>query len=367
MRFLFCFWILVGLIHAPLSASQSVARGRNEGTLSIPASNVVGNGNITAHTHVRAGYGANGPTLSPSVGGMIGIGGVLQAAGNFELFSLQSTGLGLLESHLQATIPGNDNFRFLGAALRADLYLSTALDTISATSDAEKPDYNPYLYPSIIVDFDFLAKWKQVPLKAYLFASMADNPQLLHQYRQVSLISGLEWKMFQHSVFADMGIGFYKEKATRLNRIGDKTFQQYYAWVQPGGRYRLFRRFSLTGGFRFVIRKKLKEQSSLHPALAEFSVRLEAPVYFRETNTEAIRSLVFIEQSKEKSDVARSESMPRLYREVNAGFAEIRDSTETFDYSKEKQDLIQQRKEIRNKMEEIELLFEGLDEEVESE
>lgn len=365
MRFMFALSLLLGCMVAPILSSQSIARARNEGTLSIPASNVLGNGNILAHTGIGFGYGGNSLNLSPTIGGTIGVGGILQVSGQVEPFSLEKKGLGLLEAHLQATLPGNDHLRFFGIGARADLYLSTSLDTLQETTDSDKPDYNPFLFPSIVVDLDFISIWNGFPLKAYMFASMADNPQLLHRYHQIAVAGGLEWKMYQHALFANVGAGFYKEKASRITPVGDSRYEQMYLWVEPGARYRFFRRFSLVGGFQFAVSRKLKEVNPLSPSVAGLTVRLEAPVYFRETDTEAIRSLVFIQRQKDEAVVTKTEGTPEFYQHMAASMDAIGDSTETFDYSRERQDLIRRRKEIQQKMEEIERLFEGIDQDTE--
>ena len=136
--------------------AQTVKRGRNEGTISFPASNVLGNGNIDFFLASSARYSLSGFTADPILGAQIGISDIMQLTGQW--IPVATKGLGPIEAHLQITTPGNDNLRFVGLALRADLFLSSIQDTISQTAQKDKPQYNPYLLPSIIVDADWLAE-----------------------------------------------------------------------------------------------------------------------------------------------------------------------------------------------------------------
>jgi hypothetical protein len=354
-----CIVLLVAATTAfgDIAKGESMQRGRNEGTIDIPASNVIGTSNITAWTDIITGYSANGFRLEPAVGGVIGAGGIIQLEGRVVPFG--GHGLGPMEAHLQMTLPGNDMLRFVGMAPRADLYLSTEIDTITPTANPDKPNYSPSLVGSLIIDLDWLALFRRFPLKTYFMAGMADNTQLLYRYNQLSGSVGLEWKMYRHSLFVDAGGALYKEKAnTLIDNIADKTYAQSYAWIAPGGRYRLLNRFSILGGARFVLYQDRKKNNPITPDVLRLDLRFEAPLYFRETNTEAIRTLVFMEQEKEKKRVAdtlaQAEARKDYFGEYNLGLGVNQVQGETFDYAKERQDLIKKRQEIQTKMDEIE-------------
>jgi hypothetical protein len=349
-----------------LAAAQAVKRSRDEGTSSIRASNVMGNGNITAFLTGGANYSLNGFVLSPCVGGAVGITDIMELTG--QVIPITSRGIGPIEAHLQLTTPANDKLRFLGVGLIADLYLSTAQDTLSKTSAKDKPEYNSYPSASMVVDLDWLAWKKWLPFKMYLKLSMADNPDVLFRYDQIAALSAIEWKTYQHSMFATVGMALYKEKQTKT-RAGDKGYMQKYAWVEPGIRYRLFSRFSVLGSIKMTLYQDVKDKDPLKPELFNVSLRIEAPIFFRETNTEAIRTLIFMEQKKEKKpeavaagsmDITNGKSL--LSGIVVPGMDDG-DSLGSFDFTRERQDLIKRREDTQKKMAEIEKLFFEIDRE----
>jgi hypothetical protein len=317
-RFLQLHAIWLVLLSALTAFGADAVRERNEATFFCDASNVAGSGNIMLFSLFDGFVGHHQGGLVPVAGGQLGIGGIMQFKAQVSFPSFSS--IGLAQAHLQLTIPGNDRLRPFGAAIIGDLYLSTALDTISATADPTKPDYNPFLRASLVGDIDWLALLSWLPLKTYFEVSLADDPELLYRYNQLAGRAGFEWKMYQHSIFCDAGAGLYMENANKLNgNSADKKFEQYYAWVAPGGRYRLFKRFSIVGGTRFLVYQHLKSdnENPLEPVYFSASVKAEIPLYYRETNTEAIRTLVFMEREKEKKKqtvaVAKSTGAGRDY------------------------------------------------------
>jgi hypothetical protein len=152
------------------SPCQTVKRGREEGTSSIPASNVMGNGNITAFITGSGGYSLDGFVLDPALGGRVGVTDILQLSA--QMVPVSSRGIGPIEAHLQVTTPANDKLRFFGIALFADLYLSTMQDTLGRASAKDKPEYNSYPSASMVIDLDWLAVKRWLPLKTYLRVGM---------------------------------------------------------------------------------------------------------------------------------------------------------------------------------------------------
>jgi hypothetical protein len=357
--------VLVLLFYC-LATAQAVKRSRDEGTSSIGASNVMGNGNISAFLTGSANYSLNGFALAPCVGGSVGITDIMELTG--QIVPVSSHGMGPIEAHLQITTPANDNLRLLGVALLADLFLSTAKDTLSSTSAKDKPEYNSYPTASMIVDFDWLAWKKWLPFKTYVKVSLADNPDLLFRYNQIALMSAIEWKMSQHSLFCGVGLALYEEKQSNTF-AGDQGYAQRYAWIEPGARYRLFSRFSILGSVKMTLYQDVKDKDPLKPELFNASLRLEAPIFFRETNTEAIRTLIFMEQRKEKKSeaVANAEDLSSrkgLLKDISAlGLGADADSSGSFDFSQERQDLIKRREDTQKKMAEIEKLLIDIDKE----
>ncbi|MBD3422695.1 MAG: hypothetical protein GF398_21480 [Chitinivibrionales bacterium] len=356
--------IVVLLALAACSHAGTVRRGRNEGTLSIPASNVMGNGNISAYAHLLTRIGVDGFGFDPAIGGQIGLGGILQMSG--QIIPVGTDGLGPIEAHLQATLPGNDELRLFGIAARADLYLSTTIDTITQNADSTKPEFNPHLLPSLIVDLDWLRLVERFPLKTYFMASMADNPLLLHRYDQLHFCFGAEWKMYQHSLYGSIGTGLYKEKKNKFYPGGDDRYRQFYTYVEPGGRFRFLNRFSILGSVKVGLFKGVKQDYELKPDYLTISLKVVGPIYFKETNTEAIRTLIFMEQakSKKKDDLEESiATQKHHFEDLGLGLSGIEQENETFDYKDEREKLVKQRREIQKKMDEIEQLLRKIEEE----
>jgi hypothetical protein len=196
----------------------------------------------------------------------------------------------------------------------------------------------------------------------YLSLGMVDNGELLMKYDQLALRTGLEWKMFQHSAFACAGAGFYKEKSSRLGP-GDASYKQSYFWIEPGGRYRLFGRFSILGSVKLTLFQNAKVKNPFQPELFKISIKVEAPLLFRETNTEAIRTLIFMEQKKEKkSDSYEKKVMTgkNLLNDMSTSLMGPQDSLVTSN-SDFKETMKKRREETQKKMDEVEGLFRQLD------
>jgi hypothetical protein len=333
-----------------------VKRGRDEGTMNIPASNVIGSGNIT---FIAAGFGTYGTTensFDPTIGICAGIAGMIELRAHTSFTS--SLEWGTSEVHLQVTTPKNDHLRFFGCAIQGDLYLSTTEDTISATAGSGKPVYNSYMWPSGIIDFDWLALYKTFPFKNYLTFGVVDDPTLLPRYDQISFRSGFEWKMHEHSGFLEIGAGLYKEKRYG-NFGGDPSYEQRIVWLEPGIRYRFFGKYSVLGSLRIGAYQQLKQHSPLPTALMRGAVAMEIPLLFKETNTEAIRTLVFMDREKEKKrdkivqDIAQGKRTESgMDKELKA--LDVKQDTPDSDQQKE---ALKKREEIQKKMEDIEKML----------
>jgi hypothetical protein len=351
---------LIGVFCLTVWAGSAVKRGRNEGTMNIDASNVIGNGNITFATGAYGNYGVSGACIEPTIGLRVGVSNIieLKTATSFTNFA----GLGTSEAHIQFTTPGNDRLRFIGIGISGDLFLSTIADTLGVSATSGKPEYNPFMLPSGVIDVDWLALFKTFPLKTYLAFSLVDESTLLHRYEQVAAVSGFEWKQFRHSYFMDIGAGLYKEKRSGSFR-GDSSYCQRIVWFEPGLRYRLFGTVSLLGSFRVSVYQKLKEHRPLPAAYIRGSFQCEVPLLYKETNTEAIRTLVFIEKekAKKKGRITTSfEQGKRVESGLDKEFKALQIQSDFPDSEQEKAEL-QKRKEIEKKMEEIELLLEEIE------
>ncbi len=354
----YCSMMMVFLVLILPCYAQDIRRGRNEGTVNIPASNVAGNGNITLSATLRGGIGKHSPMLKSKIAGKIGIADILQGYISTSIVNFRK--IGLTEVHGQITLPNNDGLRLFGIALCGDLFLSTAMDTISGEAISGRPDFHSYFRPLLICDQDWIAINKKRSFKTYQLLGMSDDADLLFQYDQLSLKLGAEWKTYQHSFFVDASVGLYKEKKTSVFS-GDKSFKQQKVWLEPGLRLRLRNRFSLMASMRFLLLQRVKTERPLQHQYVSMQLSFEAPVYFKETNTEAIRTLLFIDnvKDKEKDRIARSiEQGESIKTDFETGFKDLAPEKSDIDQQKE---ALRKKEEIQSKMEEIERLLEDLE------
>jgi len=338
--------------------TQDIRRGRNEGTVNIPPSNVAGNGNITLSATLSGSIGKHSSNVNSKIAGNIGIADILQGSLSTSINNFRK--IGLTEVHGQITLPNNDGLRFFGIALCGDLFLSTAIDTISGEATSGRPDFHSYFRPSLICDQDWIAIDKKLKLKTYQLFSMTDDADLLFQYDQLSFKLGAEWKTYKHSYFVDAAMGMYKEKKTSVFS-GDNGYKQQKVWMEPGVRLRLRNRFSFLASIRFLLLQRVKTERPLLPQYVGMKLSFEAPVYFRETNTEAIRTLIFIDNAKEKGKdrITRSiEQGKAIKTDFETGFEDLAPDKSDIDQQKE---ALRKKEEIQNKMEEIEKLLEDLE------
>ncbi len=340
-------------------SAQSIRRGRNEGTYNIAASNVVGSGNITLEANVKSHYGSDGFGVDPDGSLTVGIADILQFRGLLSLTNFKS--IGSAHANAQITLPGNNSFRFFGAALQGSLFLSTEIDTVSTSATSGKPEYHSYIRPSFVFDIDWMSRFKNLPLKSYLWLGTYDNPDVLFKYSQLASRIGVEWRTIRNSLFADIGLGLYKERKNG-SFSGDNRFSQQTLWIEPGARYRLFNRISILGSLRILIFQRTKPVNGLPPNYIRLSFGIAVPVTYKETNTEAIRTMIFTEKKKVQQQDIISKSIDqqkKMRTDFEINFEDLDNkSTENVD----EQEAIKRREEIKKKMDELEHILETLDE-----
>ncbi|MFP4015038.1 MAG: hypothetical protein ACLFVQ_13210 [Chitinispirillaceae bacterium] len=341
--------IILLFLFISLSA-QSVKRGRNEGTINIPATNVLGHGNITVSGGLNGGIHIEGYSGSAEMRTDIGVADFLQLSATSWFPNLSR--FGYISSCLQATIPGNDRLRFFGLSAQGLLYLSMEGDTVNGAAVSGKPDYNSFVVPSVLLDLDFIALFNTVPLKFYSMFSLVDSPELLHRYDQISLRAGLEWKLYRHSYFIDWGYGLFSEK--RRNHFeGDRRYEQKLMWIEPGGRMRFGDRISVLGSLRLLVSSQVKSENGLNPVLFRASLGVQIPLLYRETKAEAVRTLIFMEQEKmRKKDMVSKTIEQRKTFEMDVDLFEEEESSRISE-----EEILKRREEIEAKMREIEDLL----------
>ncbi|HAJ79995.1 MAG TPA: hypothetical protein DCO75_09515, partial [Fibrobacteres bacterium] len=139
-----------------------------------------------------------------------------------------------------------------------------------------------------------------------------------------------------------------------------------YFWVEPGAKYWLWNRISLLGAIKLAIFQHVKNNNPLEPELFNFSIRMEVPILYKETNTEAIRTLIFMKTVKGKQTDSLDKKISAgktLLKDVNASLLGLQDSTEKTDVLEEKEEIKKRREDTQKKMDEIEKLFIKLNEE----
>jgi hypothetical protein len=292
------FIFLLLIFTGPLTGQ--VKRSRAEAIPGIVTSNTIGFGNIWTRSYVQfisrsnddmvlEPYGAIGLGLSQymsiSAGAVPFEGGLKQVVGKSD-------------AHLKATLPFNDKLRFIGLGVQGDLVLSTEQDTSSKGQDTSRPAFLPKLGMTVALDLDFIKQIKIFPFKFYLNWSLFDNDRLLAEYHQHSIRGGVEYKGPRHSIFVGVRYGLYK----RISRVKEENenakYDQNVLAVTPGIRYRIWNRFSIVGSGLINVYSRLRRNTEVF--YEKFAVRLglEFPIFFRETNTEAIRAIIFLERRK---------------------------------------------------------------------
>lgn len=331
--------------------AQTIKRGRNEGTINIPASNVLGNGNINAGASMKTIAGKDGFSVNPQISGAVGFTHILQFFGQVSFPNFKT--LGCATGRIQATTPFNNNLRFFGLAVSANIYLSTIADTMSTITFSGRPGYNAHIRPSVTIDLDWISKYEHLPLKNYFLFYMAETPDSLFRYKQLSFIFGTEWKSSQHSIFVDLGVGMYKEKESK-RFTGDTKYAQKRIWIEPGVRYRVAQKFSLLGSLRILLYQNFKAINSLPTDYTSFSIAAEVPIVFKETNSEAIRTMLFVKNKKQTKKDLLSETInqnKKITTDVEMLFDDINKDLDTEENQK---DAVEKRIEIEEKLNEIE-------------
>ena len=350
------------LLHLLIASAAfgQISRGRNEGTFNIPASNVPGNGNIVASAAFAGSFASSGVRLDPGAGLSVGIAEIMQLSAKTSFTNFRT--LGTTEGHFRLTLPGNDHLRFFGVSVSGDLFLSTRMDTLSGAAISGRPEYHAYLRPSIIADLDWIAKIKTVPLKTYVMFSMADNPDLLFLYSQLSLRGGVELKLYKNSYSVDFGAGFYRElRREETSYTGDASYRQQRFWIEPAIRYRIFNRYSLLGAVRILLLQRVKSDRPLEPTYLRISTGIDIPVLYRETNSEAIRTMLFVEKNKNNQPSEIDASIKKGIKLETKADVELDGLDLPAEDDESEKEVLKRREEIQQKMEEIERLLEDIE------
>jgi hypothetical protein len=319
--------ILGLLITTEQGAHAAQMRSRAEGLPGVQASNTVGLGDIwvtgglssqfrirpvlgerladlvdsSYRDDFRALYGPGNKLqrdlrMVPVVGGTIGLANFL----HLDLSSIPWDGekLGASTARLKLTTPGNDNLRTFGLGVSLNATLSTEEDIYSRGETT--PGFDPLLYFTVMADLDLVKSMERHPIKAYLNYSNLDDHTLARAYDQHQFVLALERKGARRSWHVRMAAALYKPLPTKFSP------NPADAWLPAG--------FELGLGYRAAISDRITMAGELsldpfHPIRfydkevgkpPRLQVEVSAPLFYTETQAEAIRSLIFNERERQR-------------------------------------------------------------------
>lgn len=356
---------LFGLKHFLLAllvftmASGEVKRSRSEDLVEVRASNTEGFSNIWAGLDVEAEKRDEEILVEPRLTGRVGLASLMQLSGSTRMPKRRT--LGTTDLHAQLTLPNNDNLRIFGFGAGGDLLLSTSEDTASET-----PEFKPHLGFSVMMDIDLIKISTWLPLKIYMNITTLDDEKLMLHMDAVSLRGGMEIKLERFSLFGSGNIGIYKE---RKPDTGTGSYNNIIIWAHPGIRVHLGSRINLVGRGKMLLAKR-GDSPYLPEQVIGGSLYFEMPIFFRDTNAEAMRTLIFADRKKMRSQVhqyrqikatrqlhAQADSTAMESGTNEARAKEIMDIIGS-DYYKRKEELVKRRKKALEEIKKIEEMLE---------
>lgn len=309
--------------------------------------------------------------MVPVVGGTIGLANFLHL--DFASVPWDGEKLGASTARLKLTTPGNDNLRTFGLGVSLNATLSTEEDIYSRGETT--PGFDPLLYFTVMADLDLVKSMERHPLKAYLNYSNLDDHTLARAYDQHQFVLAVERKGARKSWHVRMAATLYKPLATRFNPTPAD------AWLPTA--------FELGLGYRAAISDRITVSGELsldpiHPIRfydkevskpPRLQVEVSAPLFYTESQAEAIRSLIFNERERQRlrrlavrkpgtkaaaRDSAGSSAASQLKLDElsleGRGAAESKDLFQGV--FEEEEDVGEKRKQIRSQLKQIEELLE---------
>ena len=246
--------------------------------------------------------------LAPYIKGTIGLTNFL----HLELSSIPWTGnkIGITTAKLKCTLPGNDNLRIVGIGSTVNVTLSTEENIIA--SQKETPSFDPIISYTLIADLDLIKKFPNFPAKLYFNYSNTENYLIYHLFHQHTVKIGLEIKQEKYSYYLKAGITAYKPKDQDNSYISESFEERAISLVSEVGfgyrkRFSKVWPFTLNLDFEFDPINPLKFWDGALSKTPLVSFLIEVPFYFQETNTEARRAMIFVEnRSKEmKTNISK--------------------------------------------------------------
>lgn len=395
---------LLGLLVATdRSAHAAQMRSRAEGIPGMQASNTVGLGDIwvtgglgsqfrirpvlgdrladlvdsSYRDDFRALYGPGNKLerdlrMVPVLGGTIGLAKFL----HLELASVPWDGekLGASTARLKLTTPGNDNLRTFGLGVSLNATLSTEEDIYSRGETT--PGFDPLLYITVMADLDLVKSLERHPVKAYLNYSNLDDYTLARAYDQHQFALGVERKDARKSWHVRVAATLYKPLPTRFNPDPADAWLPAVFELGLGYRTALSDRVTLAGELSLDPIHPIRFYDKEVNKPPRLQVEVSAPLFYTETQAEAIRSLIFNERERQRlrrvaarspgaktaaRDTAGSSAASRLkLDELSLEGRKAAESKDLFQgvFDDEDQDVSEKRKQIRSQLKQIEELLE---------
>ncbi len=331
-----------------------VKRSRSEGAGILVASNTETFGNLFAAMGMSVELTDEDFIIEPKVYGKIGLASLMYLSGSTGIPKSRTLGTTKLSVHL--TTPGNDNLRLIGFGVSGDLLLSTTLDT-----SKEAPPIMPYVGFTGTVDIDLIRIIPVIPLKFYLNFSTIDDEKLMLFLDVIKFIGGVEYKGSRHSLFLGMSVGIYKEKINETSLENSIGYSNKIITLYPGFRYRIKESMSIVGSAKIMI-SKIGDSQYIPDRSYGGSFRFEIPLYFKDSNSESIRSLIFVNNRKKsikeksrKKGSGSSKSLPVTDKSTNVN---TDNKLFEFDYFKRKDELKKRREKALEEIKQIEEMLE---------
>jgi hypothetical protein len=213
-----------------------------------------------------------------------------------------------------------------------------------------------------MTDIDLIKKLPWLPLKLYLNVSNLDDERIMLYYDAINIKGGLEFKGMRNSYFASAILGFYKERVQESSTTGNEVYNNALIALIPGMRWRFRDNMSLVGRAKVML-PVAGEGVHLPKKMIGFSIQWEMPLFFKDTDAEAIRALIYMDRKKTKIKQAadknptRGNAISTVVSDSTAGDSEAIKWME-MDYFKRQEELKKRRKQAIEDMKKLEDMIE---------
>lgn len=344
------------VLMAAIDLYADLKRSRTEDLVDVRASNTEGFSNIWVGLDLPVELrDSNAIFVEPRLCGRVGLASLLHLSGSTGIPKGRT--LGTTEVHAQITLPGNDRLRFVGLGASGDMLL-----TIVANPGDLTPAFHPYLGFTLIADVDLIAKLPWLPLKFYANLTNLGAENIMLHFAPLSALGGMEYKGSRHSLFAGGQIMLLKQNQILGQPPPSKKYDQVLFYVFPGLRYRFSDRISLVGRARLLL-LSVGDSPLLPQRTIGVSVSADMPLLFKDTDSEALRSLIFMERKRKalhastKANPAASQGRLGAFLPSDSlGDPQARQRSE--DYFKQREELQKSRQKALDDMKKIEEMLE---------